>query len=133
MIFSGLSFILKSQLVCQLPHIGLLIILCSWAWSCQASGVHTSLRVHACIHDGVSHWIKGSAERSSVHIISVLLPVEIYLGGGPTSHPSLGHNDAYKAIIFCMIQPECWHGCSTAFRGSCQAGAVHLLHHLPVT
>lgn len=79
--------------------------------------------------------------RTSKQIILALLVVEIYLGEGPTSHHSLGHDDAYKAITSCMIQPVRWHGWLTAFRGSFQAAAVHLLqyvfvaplhHHLPV-
>lgn len=109
-------------------------------WRCQASGF-ASLRVHTCIHDSVSPWITVSAKwqilwywatetRASVQIISVLLAVEIYLGEGPTSLPSLGHDDAYKAITFCVIQPARWHGWLTAFRGSCQTAAIRLLQHV---
>lgn len=73
-------------------------------------------------------WILSLERKTSVPIIlSALLSVEIYFGEGPTSHPSLGHDDAYRAIAFCMIQPERWHDWLTAFRGSCRASVVHLL------
>lgn len=59
-------------------------------------------------------WILSPDRRASVQIISVSL-AEINLGEGPTSHPSLGHDDAYKPLTRYVIQPVCWHDWWRAF------------------